>query len=332
MFLVLKGKFPWGLLWLEHHRELEASWLQAPPSWWEAQCAELITQSFKLNYAWHVVLRQNRGNWRKSERDERVIFEVIDESSGSMLGWWQRVWNVIHSRKKEKKVLCVGRRRLWEEWALKGWEVPQSGSGGAIIMQWPWLFNGVISAMCSCQCEISTCLGWSCGLTWISWNPSVAVLIDVCTCGNSTSYCNSKNFCCSHKWIDEIWFQGNLNYCTLGGWRIWWGTQQENTDAPLPRNSCIYSFRCVRIKPIYRGLFMTMGERHAISHYWGVNITAWCEGESRLEAVHPQNRIVWQEEKCSVHFSCLYFRSHNYCQIHLPINQWVTVAYLFLTM
>lgn len=63
---------------------------------------------------------------------------------------------------------------------------------------------------------------------------SAAVLIDVCTCGNIASYSNSKKkkLCCSHKWIGEIWFQGNLNYCTQGGGRIWWGARRENTDAP----------------------------------------------------------------------------------------------------
>lgn len=207
-----------------------------------------------------------------------------------MSGWWQRVWNVIHSSKKKKKVLCVGRGRLWEELALKGWEVPQSGSGGAIIMQWPWLFNGVISAMCSCQCEISTCFGWSCGLTWISWNLSVAVLIDVCTCGNSTSYCNSKNFCCSHKWIDEIWFQGNLNYCTLGG---------DAYDEAHSKRILMHRFpgtRAVILLGVLESsqfvFIYLLWEKDAISHYWGVNITAWCEGESRLEAVHSQNRIL----------------------------------------
>lgn len=50
VFLVLKGKFPRGLLWLEHQREFESSRVEAPASRWEARRAELITQSFKLNY------------------------------------------------------------------------------------------------------------------------------------------------------------------------------------------------------------------------------------------------------------------------------------------
>lgn len=50
MFLVLKRKFPRGLLWLGHQREFESSRVEAPALRWEARCAELITQSFKLNY------------------------------------------------------------------------------------------------------------------------------------------------------------------------------------------------------------------------------------------------------------------------------------------
>lgn len=101
-----------------------------------------------------------------------------------------------------------------------------------------------------------------------------------------------KNLCCSHKWIGEIWFQGNLNYCTLGG-----GTHMMRCAAReywcaahirLPRNSRSYSFRCFRFKPICRGLFMTTEEIHAMYNHSGVNITsARCEG--CLEAVHLQN-------------------------------------------
>lgn len=126
---------------------------------------------------------------------------------------------------------------------------------------------------------------------------SAAVLIDVCTCGSIASY--SKKLCCSHKWIGEIWFQGNLNYCTLGGGRIWWGARRENTDAPH-----VLGFRGTRAvilsgvldsNQICSGLFTTTEEIHAMYNHSGVNITsARCEG--CLEAAHLQNR--WKGKRC----------------------------------
>lgn len=187
-------------------------------TWRGAQYSKLITQSFKLNCFWHPVLRQS-GKKRKSERFEIVVSEAIDESSGWMSGVRtdsMKLTTPVRKRrqlvgsKKKKKPKTSEKRQ-----GLKRWEVSYSDSSAAIIMQWLWVFNGVISATSSCQREISPV--WLNLWTYLNLlEPVLTTLIDVCTYSNIALYSHSEKLCSHRKWIGEIWFQGNLNYCTLG--------------------------------------------------------------------------------------------------------------------
>lgn len=156
--------------------------------------------------------------------------------AGWMSGWGQTIWILPHSSETptalRKRSRAVG---------LKRWEVSHSDRSAAIIMQQPWVFNGVISATSSCQQEISRLV------------EPVNLPASLGTCHHHVNWCmhlqqyclifTHQNYCSCDKWIGKIWFQGSLNYCTLGAthmMRYWVKEYQYRRSIKLPSHLCTY--------------------------------------------------------------------------------------------
>lgn len=214
-------------------------------------CAILQTNNsefqIELFLSYCLKAKQKKGRVRASAFKTlclRWLMSQVDECRG----WGQTVCNLSHSCKNVNSLWVVKKKKKRQEKGravgLKGWEVSYSDSSAAIIMQWLWVFNGVISATCSCQRQISPV--WLNLWTYLNLlEPVLTTLIDVCTYSNIASYSHSKKFCSRHKWIGEIWFQGNLNYCTLGAMHMMRrGAEEYWCGACIkpPRHLCTYSF------------------------------------------------------------------------------------------
>lgn len=130
-------------------------------------------------------------------------------------------------------------------------------------MQWLWVFNGVISATSSCQREISPV--WLNLWTYLNLlEPVLTTLIDVCTYSNIASYSHSKKFCSRRKWIGEIWFQGNLNYCTLGAMHMMrCGAGEYWCDARVKLTRQLHIFCCVvEVQVNLGGLYLLLWKKY----------------------------------------------------------------------